>query len=187
MPYIIVTTIYQTGLANITAAITKEMPGNKTIDICYGKHFHITSTHGHADHFLCFVTWTTYGTSSVVSLSWLIGWLGEETTDGLRQKCRLSRRVAPSSSQSGLRRLLQGRPLMMAVLRASTNFPTDGLLLDPQSKQIAPNVFCSPFWFRFQVSSYLNFSSSFTLLHTCWTAAIVINHPVCDESLHIPC
>jgi len=156
------------------------MTGNETTDICYWKHFHIISTHGCADHFLCFVTWTMYGTSSVVSLSWLIDWLGEETTGGLRQECRLSRRVAPSSSLFGLRRLLQTRPLMMTVLRASANCPTDGLLLDPQCKQIAPNVFCSASWFMFQVSSYLNFSSSFTLLHTCWTAAIVINHPVCE-------
>jgi len=119
-----------------------------------------------------------YRTSSVVSLSWRIDWLGEETTDGLRQECRLSRRVAPSSSLFGLRRPLQARPLMITVLWASTNCPKDELLLDLPCKQIAPNVFYSTSLFRFQVSSYLNFS--FALLHPCWTAAIVINHPVCE-------
>jgi len=142
---------YQTGLASITAAITKQMPGNKTNDICYWNHFHVTSTHGRVYPFLCFVTWTMYGASSVVSLSWLIEWQGEETTDVLTQECRLSRRVAPSSSQFRLRRPLQARPLMMTVLRASTNCPTDGLLLDTQCKQIAPNLFCSASWFKFQV------------------------------------
>jgi hypothetical protein len=87
-------------------------------------------------------------------------------------------RVASSSSLFGLRGLLTARPLMMTVLRTSINCPTGRLLLDLLCKQIASNVFSSTSWFRFQVSSYLNFS--FTLLHTCWTAAIVINHPDCE-------
>ena len=56
------------------------------------------------------------------------------STDWVKEQqmaCRLFRRVAPSSSQFGLRRLLQARPLMMTVLRATTNCPTDELLLDP--------------------------------------------------------
>ena len=159
----------------------KQMPGNKTTDLRYWKHFHVTTTHGCADPFLCFVH--INNVRNIVSgLPVMTCWLtdGEETTDVLIHECRLSRRVAPSSSsQFGLRRPLQARPLMMTVLRATKNCPKDGLLLDPQCKQIAPNVFSSASWFMFQVSRHLNFPSSFTLLQTCWTAAIVINHPVC--------
>jgi hypothetical protein len=53
------------------------------------------------------------------------------------------------------------------VFRASTNCPTDGLLLDPWCKPIAPNVFSSVSWFRFRVSRILNFFSSFSCLHRC--------------------
>ena len=67
----------------------------------------------------------------------------------------------------------------MTVFRASTNCPTDGLFLDPQCKRIAPNGFSSASWFRFQVLRYLNFFS-LNLLYTCWTAATVISHQICE-------
>ena len=56
---------------------------------------------------------------------------------------------------------------MMTVFRASINCPTDGLLLDPQCKSIAPNVFSSVSWFKIRVSRILNFFSSFSCLHRC--------------------
>ena len=52
-----------------------------------------------------------YSTLSEVSLLWLADGLGEETLDGLRQECRLFRRVAPSSSQSGSSWPLKGKAI----------------------------------------------------------------------------
>ena len=89
------------------------------------------------------------------------------------------RRVAPSSTQFGWSTPVQAGRLTMAEFRASTNCLTGGLLFH---SQIAPNVFSSGSSFRFLVSQYVNFFSPFTLLHTCWTAAIVSSHPVSERS-----
>jgi len=60
--------------------------------------------------------------------------LGKEMLDGLRKEYRLSRGEAPSSSQMGSSSPLYARPLRMTVFRASTDCPTDRLLLNPQCK-----------------------------------------------------
>jgi len=49
-----------------------------------------------------------------------------------------------------------------------------------KKKKTEPNMFSNGSWFRVSVSRYLNFFSSFTHLHTCWTATIVISYPVCE-------
>ena len=56
---------------------------------------------------------------------------------------------APSSLQFGSSSPLYARPLMMTDFRASTNRPTNTLLLDPQCKWITPNVFSRASWFTF--------------------------------------
>jgi hypothetical protein len=66
---------------------------------------------------------------------------GEAALGALSNDCRLSRTVAPSFLQLVPHRLLIASPLIMLVYRASTNCPTLGLFLEPQYKQIAPNVF----------------------------------------------
>ena len=92
---------------------------------------------------------TKKGNTCQISLSWLVDRLGKEMLDGLRKEYRLSRRVAPSSLQFGSSSPLYARPLMMTDFRASTNRPTNTLLLDPQCKWIAPNVFSRAPWFTF--------------------------------------
>jgi hypothetical protein len=149
---------------------------------CYREHFHVTSMYNSA-HFLLYLLCNMRTAMNIVrvSLIWLVEVSNGEASGPLSKDCRLSRKLVSSSSQLVPRRPLKARPLVMLVFRASKNYPTFGLLIEPQCKWIAPNVFSRESWFSLWVSRN---SASFKVLHTCWAAAMSMSHPVCDGGGH---
>lgn len=72
--------------------------------------------------------------------------------------------------------------LRTRVARESTNCLRDGLLFAPQCKWIDPNASSSASsWLGFQVPSYMNIFSSFSLLLAGRTAPTIFSHSVCVE------
>lgn len=128
-----------------------------------------------APHCASFTTWTMYGTLNghlFTTCQW--------TSWG---RCRWFEKgvlVIQKSSTIILTSSVMETSVRMTVFRAPTNCQTDGLLFASQCKRIAPNVFSGVSWFRFHVSRYLKFFSFITLLHTCYTAPIAVNQPVCE-------
>ena len=130
--------------------------------------FLVTLDHGLLLHLLCNMN----GNSTICSYTLICGWLWYRTSDSSKYDCRSSRSSVLSSSQFALLRSLKVRPLMISVFRTSTYCPTFGRLFEPLCSQGGS-------WLRSRSQDSWNLPF-FNILHTCWTAQMLMSHPLCD-------